>query len=247
MSLIKKIFAVALIGGSLVLGFLIISDSRRPLVIETKKTEGFDALAPRTESAPLLKNSTKEVAQEIAEELLRRNPEGPALLENGSGIKAIRPDEIVGKIFSDRLENLDLSEFNPQINGNALKIIKSSDKKLAENYFKNFRAILQNNFSKISADFSNPAAKDLRTLAAIYGKSIAAFYNLLVPEDLAGIHSEEIRLLSIQKAVFENLGNYEADPVKALVALQVLTETDRLFAALNKEMNGYILKNNLKI
>jgi hypothetical protein len=205
-------------------------------VAEKPMEQKVETLSNQTASSA--QNATQEIAKNIAKEIIRQNPEG---------LTEIKPDQLANEALSKQIQQMDLSDFSPEINWSDLKIINTSDYSIAENYLKNFQAILRNNFNRLSVEFSRPTALDFQKLAEAYRKSVSEFYNLVTPQALAIIHSEQIRLMSVQKAIFENLSDYEKDPIKALVALQLSKEVDEKLNDLKKEIVAYIIKNGLKI
>ncbi len=250
MSIFKKIIALSLLGGSIAIGILIIRDSHPKFSLPesnlTAKSESPNDLAV-SEPVNVAVNTTSEIAKNIAEELIKKNPDGPVDLDSGKGIGAVKPEELAGKVLSDQFSKLDLSDFNPQVNFSALRVVNSANKANSENYLKNFQAILKNNFAALDIDFGHPTSEDFKRLAGAYQKSVSEFYSLLVPQGLASIHSEQIRLMSVQKSIFNSLAGYEEDPMKALVAIQLSKEVDKKLADLKSQIAAYITKNGLKI
>lgn len=238
----RKIISFGLIIGALIFGALIIFDKK--MVVVSKNEEQI----PKSESAnflnkevnkPANSNSTETISKNIAQQL--------AALKNQTKIKAEKPEELANKIFSEQVTHFEFPDLNPEIKINDLKIVKSSDKKLAENYFKNRQAIIKNNLSILDLLLSNPSTEDFAKISKAYERTVSQFYNLIVPESLSANHREEIRLLTIQKNIFANLSNYGADPLKALVSAKLLPEVDHNLQNLAKLHSDFVKKNNLNI
>ena len=244
--IIKKIIALTLIGGSAIFAFLIFQENRpAPIAIQPLAENKSEALP--SELISNAKNATEEIAKNIAEEIIKQNPEGLLDTDAGKAINAMDPQRLADEVLSKQIAEMDLSDFSPEIKKSDLKIVNTSDSAVAENYLKNFQAILKNNFGRLGVDFSQPTAADFQKLAEAFQKSVAQFYNLVAPQSLASIHSEQIRLMSIQKSIFANLASYEKDPMKALVALQLSKEVDLKLNELKNQIIAYITKNGLKI
>lgn len=246
MKILKTTIGWGLIIGSIFFSFLIFKEHTtsipQPVTSSGSKTESVSS-----QSLKLTENSTKEIAKTIAEEIIKKNPSGPTGTDGASGISTLNPEELANKVLAQQIENIDLTDFEPQVNFSAIKISPLSDKSALENYLKNFQTILKNNFSGLAVDFKNPALEDFQKLSASYEKTVAQFYTLIVPQKLAAVHAEQIRLMSIQEAIFANLAQYEIDPMKALVAIQLSKEVDSGLNNLKTQVTAFITQNGLKI
>lgn len=232
--MIGKAISLLLIVGSLSFAGLIIFQKNPDTIISSQNS------IPKTENLPTEnpanlensdKNSTAEIAKELALELAKKNQTGAAPL---------KPDQLVNGFLDEKLANLDSATFKTEVKLESLKIVKNFDKKFAEDYFKNLQMILRNNLSESSIE-------DFGALAKLYQKAIGQLYSLNVPESLAGIHKRELEILTVQKNVFEILADYEKDPFKALVAAEVAKESYKDLSDLKAEMLNFIRKNNLNI
>lgn len=243
-----KILAVVLIFGSAVFLSLILVDTQGKLVGQTPFSQS-KSENPLTLSTLLTQTepTAEEISRKIALELSKLNPQGPSKISGVTGVNAIEPEEMLDRILANELTSIDFKDFEPRVDLDDLKIISDSNPKLAESYLKNFRTILENNFAGAKFDSETASVKDFQFLVSIYNKTISQFYSLNVPESLASIHLQEIKLLGIQRSVFEALANYEKDPVKAMVASQLLVELDEKFEVLKNEIVGFVNKNQLEI
>jgi|GEM_PF-2317699 len=249
MGIIKKIIALSLIGGSLTFAILIVGQKSLPPKqnpLTNFQAEDLDGLSVEKAGA-YLENSTEKIAQDIARELIARNPNGPVTDGEQKFISALNPEEMVEKIFEDQIGKIDLSEFAPRVEVARLQITAGNQKSLAENYLKNFQAILLHNFSKLDAKFDNPTTSDFFKIASALDKSVNEFYSLLAPEELSNIHREQIRLMLVQKIIYKSLANYENDPLKALIAGQMMPEVNRQLSNLKGEIAAFVVKNRLEI
>ena len=266
MKIFTKIISLALIAGSAVFGILIIKDGRSSVVnqLSSRETAPHGDLAdnsaiatpspviaippsvilsgakesPRVENLPT-GNATEKIAKDLAREFVNQ--------ENLASQLDIDPGKLATKILNNQLNNIDLSEFVPEIKLSELKIVRTNDKRVAENYLKNFQAILKNNFSKFDINFAKPTVEDFLALTKAYEGAISEFYKLVVPESLSEVHQQEIKLLTVQKNIFNNLSNYDKDPLKAFVSAQMAVEIDQQLADLQKTITIFISKNSLNI
>ncbi|MBI2024512.1 MAG: hypothetical protein HYT03_00255 [Candidatus Harrisonbacteria bacterium] len=237
---IRKILAVGLVLGSVLLALLIIFDKSYKIQLESNLSDlKFEDPSSLTSSFGKTEPAVEELSQKIVEEIIRLNPEGPIQASGISQINALEPKKMVDEVLSKELASIDYQDFVPKIKLDSINIVKGLDKKLAENYLKNLGAILENNFYNKDYDFQNAPIDAFNLLASAYQKSIAQVYSLTVPGPLIEIHIRGITLLEIQKSVFESLANYEKNPFKAVVAIRLLKEVGEGFEELAHNINNF--------
>lgn len=245
----KKIIALGIIAASLTTGVLIIGlqNDSSEIAVKEKSSEVLsdhadnhigDSLAI-PDSLSGSKNITRDLSEKIGKEIIARNPDGPSLIDNDEWVKALDPEEVINKLLADDIENFNYKDLIPSINLNELKVAGESNSQLTEHYLENFKSILENNFQDLSFNWKNPDYKDFNGLITAYEKAIVEFYQLPVPKNLAPIHQKEIALLKAQKTIFENIKNYQSDPVLALLSIQANGQIDQEFARLKKELLSY--------
>lgn len=241
---------MTLLSGSLVLAALIFfaktpeetfQVAARPQANESLPTQNAPA-APNANNQELI----QDIASGIAQEIISNNPDGPANAVDQLQITAIHPDAIAQKLLQGEMA-IDYSKFSPEIKLADLRILAITDKKLAEDYFKNAEGINARNFSNLSVDFSKSTSEDLKALVSAYGRSLEELYSLLVPSNLASIHLEKIRLLTFQKNLFENISNYQSDPMAAMISLRMFDKAYSDMSALSKKMADFAIQNGLNI
>lgn len=207
-----------------------------------KITAGATAVGPRDDEGAA--NLTGNLTAEIAKDIVARNPEGPSNIEDEKWINVIEPEKIADLVLADGLKNFHPEDFFPEVKVENLII---SNEVKANVYLKSFQDILNYNFSNQKTDFSKFDAQSLNELVTSYNQAIKSFYNLEVPRELVSVHQKEIGLLVGQKKVFEVFANYEADPVRAILAAQVLEVLGKKFSDLNLVIAEFIKKNNVQI
>ena len=248
----QNILAIILLAGSAALAITIATSNNKTA---NPQAEANISVNPKelppiidpNDSNEVINPQLSKISQRISEEIIKLNPDGPSLLDGQQRINALEPDKLVQKVLNSELGNINYPDLSPSIEIAALKIVKTSDKIVWENYLKNFRAILTNNFSSLKVNLKNPTAKDFEALVGAYEKTLAQFYSLNAPEILAEVHKEEIRLMTAQQNIFASLANYEQDPLKAFVAGKMIGGIQNQFAVLNKKVTEFISENSLKI
>lgn len=224
--MIKKTIALGLIGGSLVFAFLILFGDKQtaPPINENK-------LWPPTQARAEL---IPEINPVIAD-------------QKQADIGSLDPAKLADEILNNNLKDFDLSRVIPEIDSKDIKITVSTDKTASANYFKNLAAISEKNLGSLKIDFSNPSLEDLLIYSKAYQKIVEQLYQLIVPQNLAYFHKEELRLLSARRNIFKNLADYQTDPILALASANILPTVDEQFQQLIRAEMDFIKNNNLEI
>ncbi|TSC82521.1 MAG: hypothetical protein G01um101419_567 [Parcubacteria group bacterium Gr01-1014_19] len=108
------------------------------------------------------------IGEEIAEEILAQNPDGPEISDEGRLITAPDPKKIAEKIIAERLSKSTFPLLAPEIDMSMIKIVPGNDPALVDGYLNNTRAISEKNFSGISVDFTDPDIEDFKKLASAW-------------------------------------------------------------------------------
>ncbi len=190
-------------------------------------------------------NITAEIGKKIAQEFLDKNPQGPETIDQQKVINTSDPENLALKLMDSKVSETALNLFNPVIKPESLKIDSLNDNKTLENYLREFKKLIQTNFVGLSVDFSNPTIADFENLTTRLNETIGGFYALRAPAPLFEMHREEIRLLTVQKNIFESLKNYETDPVLAMLAIEAFTKNDTDFLTLRSRLNDFVVSRKL--
>ncbi|MDP3901638.1 MAG: hypothetical protein Q8Q37_01510, partial [bacterium] len=176
-------------------------------------------------------NITRALAQKIGQEIANKKP------STEGGIKVSDPEEIVSRYLTEGIKNFNYESLKPIINDSDIKIITNTNRQLTQNYLANLKNIISENFKNLvtEPDKMNPA--DWNNLIKTYDEAIAELYDLPVPQNLSAIHRQEISLISAQKSIFEFIGNYQTDPLKAWLAITAHQTLNQEFANLSQEIN----------
>lgn len=251
--MLKKIIPVTLVIGSLGISALIFLGkipgelATAPLDRSVSSSnEPIPANSPVSTDAVSQKDTVQAIASGISDEIINNNPDGPQTLGEQLSITATDPNKIVEKLMQNGM-NIDYSKFNPEIKLSDLHILHISDKNLAENYFKSAEAITERNFSGVSSDFSKETAEDLKKTVAAYNQALSELYSLDVPANLAELHVEKIKLFTFEKNLFENISNYQADPLAALISMKMFGKAYDDLNNLSKKIADFAIQNHLNI
>lgn len=247
MKINQKIIALSIIISALMLSGLLVF---RNLDHELKF--GFPVTTKPTETVILgtQENSTKNIAQKIAKSFIEENPSGPMSPEGELGIFAKNPEEIVDEILSASTDETTQKVLSPKLHFEDLKTIKNASGKDIAFYFSSREGIIASANQRVKergASLSSPSVSNLTVFLEVTSRAISELYNLPVPEEVLPIHKEQIRLLAIQEKIFENLVNYERDPMAASVSVSLLFSMTEDLEALSQTISNFIKENNIEI
>lgn len=194
------------------------------------RAESVSAFTPRPAPVPALAaanpeellaepdNATVNLSKKIAGELLRRNPDGPSLLNDLQTITVNSPDSLVEEIFSQELTTIDAAEFSPAARPDNLSVVADTPEAM-DLFTEQFRAafIALVNAPAITG---RPAPSELAPLAQLAANTAANLAAIPVPERLAPLLVNAIRFVKTYANIYGAIAGGEADPFRALVALQ---------------------------
>lgn len=164
-------------------------------------------------------NVTKNLATQLAQEFLRRNPNGPDGLGANQKIIAPGAESLVQEFLTNSIKNFDLASIKPNIRDADIHIIENDDQQTLANYIQKFFSILQNS---MSASLKNFDAASVHAARQIYAQYITDITRLPAPRALANIHKTYLATLVTTERLLKIFENYEADPVQALTAAAAL-------------------------
>ncbi len=253
----KKIIGITLIVGSLIVAMSLLAPDKS-ITANTKSETAPKVIASLSESLPAStipermvtttpppSNITTQVGQQIAEEFLKKNPNGPDLLSGEKFVNTIEPEKLVEDLVAGKLGDEALADFNPIITAAELNLSTDKTPEAVRAYLETFNQVIQNNASGLSVDFNNPTADDFNRIAKVGEKTIAAFYAMPVPQTAINLHKEELRLLTIQRNIFRNIANYESDPLRAWVSIEMYRQNSKEFEDLKEKIANFVKANNL--
>lgn len=192
-------------------------------------------------------NATQALAKLLAGQLIKNNPQGPALLNGERQLQALNPDSLIETALASELENFDYLSFKTYIPISQIKINPASDPITLQKYLGNFQAIIKNESEPFAINLENPSAQEFSKIAQVLETTINDLLNLPAPTPLAALHAEEISLLTAQKNIFTALAAADADPLKALLAAQAFPIINQELENLSEKFTEFISANNLTL
>lgn len=181
-------------------------------------------------------NLTNSIAAQLSQIIIDKNPLGPTEADGQRAIKTPLIEDSLPSLVDTALGNFDFGAFRPEIKKGDLKIIGNSQDSF-DYYLSSLQQTLKKNFAS--------ASENINQVIDQYKKALPELYQLPVPEQLAAFHQKEIGLITSQKLAFESLSQYEADPLKAIMAVRYLSGLNEEFDSLKRELDE-LTKNNSK-
>lgn len=238
---------------SLTAGVIVFNKSHQGELVAFPDLIAFSEI--RTAPQPLLNNdpdkkiATRDLADVIAKDLLARNPEGPIenpLQPGVASIKTLDPNIVAGKILDEQVQAATEDIFNqPEIKP---RVTEKQDPHAIAQYLR-ARADIIAATQEFLADRIRPTDEfseaTLEVLAQANRKALDGMRELAVPSPIIFIHSEQLRLLTIQQAVFNKILDKDTDPLGAAVAISLLTKVTDQFSMLSKSIETYSIENNI--
>ncbi|PIR86870.1 MAG: hypothetical protein COU11_03385 [Candidatus Harrisonbacteria bacterium CG10_big_fil_rev_8_21_14_0_10_49_15] len=209
--------------------------------IEGNPLGGNTALLSKSFQSPL---NTQAMAKEVAQIMFEANPEGPETVNGIGQIATLSPERMVNTVLGNKIEESISLLLDEPVQEERLIIIPNPDKADWQYYLERRTKIIHDSAKTIAENnisFSDDSVTDLLLLSVIYERAIDRLYNTSTPENFLFAHTEQIRLLQIQKKLFETLVNYEQDPLAASLAVAVLQRVEDELAALSEALSDLIV------
>jgi len=248
----QKLLATFFITASISAAFILVFGRKQHSIAwqnpRVETTEAQRVLGTASIATPSRK--TEEIAKEIAQSILAKNPTGPALTEGISTISGINPEKIAGDVLEKRITDITRSILEPQLDTKNIKIIQTTTEESSKTYLLNRVGIVRKGAEALLAakiDFSKPTPKNFKDLLHIYDVLIEQLYALPAPKNLAPIHIEQLRLMTAQRLIFKSLSEYNDDAITASVALSLLDAVLQQEKELGDSLNDFIQSNRLTL
>lgn len=188
-------------------------------------------------------NRTELLAQSLAKEILKRNPNGPELLGNSWSV-SILPEEELNRIIDEQAAQFDPGTLLAVVPDEGIKIIKRRSAPELQRYFDQSLLGVRDTLQKLALPKQDFSEADVKKLAAAYGEISERLAALSVPEDLAPFHKQQLALFLTQKNFFEAVLGYNDDPVGAMVVARhgdfFIRETERELTGLQAELSAFL-------
>ena len=211
---------------------------------ESSGTTGF-ALALPSFAEPLTtsQNATQKLAAQVAQELVRLNPNGPTLPTGAKGATVPDAEKLVNEFLTQGIKDFDYEKLKPTINDADVRIVETEDPIILAQYIKSFFTIL----SRVPQSLDDPDAGSIDILASVYDGYIRDYSALQVPRVLLSIHKKNLISLVATKRTLAIVRNYQADPLQAVLAFKALNNLRADMQTLYTEVALFIAEHQLTI
>lgn len=190
-----------------------------------------------------LNNYTELFAENIKNQLVAVNPNGPQVVDGKSQLNVPDVDTIATDLLAEAGAKFNLQNYIPEIKDADIKIIDNSPENLL-NYGKLFDQIIDKNRISDLATAEELDAETLNKIIKNYENAITDFYTSQAPKLMAGVHKTEIRYLTAQLNLLNLIKNSETDPILAMLAGQSLESLESEFQKQIAKELGSIISTN---
>lgn len=187
-------------------------------------------------------NLTENLAQRLVREMVAENPEGPT--ETAAGLSLpVFDDASLYRAAYLSAGDLGLIDSIPE---KELKVIRS-DK---EERFAEYLASVNRTLTEVEVNFGSeslrredaPAEGVVGAIKLVLEKASLDITGTPVPKDLLGFHERLVILFENQETIFGAIGDYQSDPLKAMLALEgaerILTENTLALEAESRKLGS---------
>jgi hypothetical protein len=247
---IKKIFGAFLIIAITASGLLWVLGQERKITFTVPpaplQTNTDTASYSNARAIPPEQNLTRQAAEGLAKELLKKNHEGPRETEQGLEIALNPADALVA--MTRAIDQARQQQFNG-IDITELRISGKDSPSDRLVYFENLQALIQRtlgssaNQPSILDALASAMVNDPRVLNALihqHKNAISELRAMPVPASLATLHKKEINLLKKTEVSLDGMASVTADPMRAYLALRVYPQLTDEAITLQKEFTTAI-------
>lgn len=188
-------------------------------------------------------NQTELLAQSLAKEIIKRNPNGPELLNDSSFI-AIPPEETLNRIIDERAAQFDPRELLAVVSDKDIKVSEGRSAKALERYLNESLTSVQDTLQKLALSKNGFSEEDVKKLAAAYGEIAERLAALPVPLDFAPFHKKELELFLTQKNFLDAVLGYAEDPLGTMVVAKhgdfYIAQAERNLSDIQDELKKFL-------
>ncbi len=227
---VKKVIAVVLLASTATATGAIIrfGDERQAqstVLLERAGLAQHEAVPSRYEQPPSpasadkqrpAKNQTELLAQLLAKEILKRNPNGPEVINDATFI-TVPTEEALNRIIDERVAQFDPASLIAAVPDEDLKTVAGRNTAALERYLDASLVGVRDTLQKITLPKNGFSEEDVKKLAKAYGEIVTRLAALPVPEDLAQFHKQELELFLTQKNFLDAIVGYQEDPLGTIV------------------------------
>lgn len=212
-----------------------------PPISGGRGARGEDELTP----PPSTDNLTDALAQNLARELIRGNPQGPQYI--AGNLSLLAPSGIRTQlVMLETVKNFEFHDAAEEITPEQIKTVPPSPERI-DKYLTNAQEIMWK--TTASQEFKELLAKrpTLETPSVVQftlAEAVKRFMSLEVPESLVPLHKRWTGMLKNQERVYEAIANYQSDPLKTIIAFR---HQDEIVARDNKAFSEEAERVNRKL
>ncbi|MDP3947346.1 MAG: hypothetical protein Q8Q41_01490, partial [bacterium] len=196
----------------------------------------------RTNTRKPGRNQTELLAQSLAKEIIKRNPNGPELVNDSSAI-TIPTEEALNRIIDERAAQFDPKQLLAVVRDEDIKIVAGRSAPALERYLDKSLVGVEDALQKLALPKNGFSEEDVKKLAAAYGEIAERLAALSVPEDLAPFHKKELELFLTQKNFLDAVLGYAEDPLGTIVVAKYgdfyVQQTERNLLDLEDELKKF--------
>jgi len=196
---------------------------------------------------------TKKISDQIAKDIIAKNPAGPAIIGDKPAIN-INPGEVIEKLVESVQTSDKTAESEFDVPLKDLSVIYSNDLGTKKQYFSEFQRIIKETldapgqptiFDAFEKIVFGGGDAELREISKRHEAAILAMKKLAVPAELIPLHKSEIALIAKTKAMVDGMLAYTSDPLRAYIAFQIYPKLQDEASALQKEFIAYVTKEKI--
>jgi len=188
-------------------------------------------------------NLTNTLADSLASEIIKKNPDGPQDINGEVGITAPNVTVVATQALNDQSQNLALPDWERDVAAQHFTILDHYTPNDVATYNETIRALLDQRFVQsgiASLPSTNAATQDLTFAKIELDRALTTATNLRVPKQLAGFHAAFVRVLVYQRNMFALTMDWN-DPARTALTLNAVEPNyERALAALTKEYDGVV-------
>lgn len=197
--------------------------------------------APATSTTPganLTAKLTKNIAQDFAK--------SATVLSDTAGAPRIVAPQTVTQALDTQVSSFDVNTLRPHFTKDSLVIIDNPTDASRINYIRSYTAIVTSKLTDVYlTSKEEPIRSEFQALAGAYKNTVAALLTLPVPSDATETHIQTLEILGAQANAFSLIGNYQNDPLKAILATKFQESLKNEASQVRQKMVSYIKEHNL--
>jgi len=235
-----RILKKFLIGSGLALGVFIVTvflfGSQNTFSLEAPSFLKSPAKTAKADPAAPPKNLTDTISDTLSERLLQENPDTFDISNQQ-------------KFVSEALA-AEAGQFNPDdliepVDETRVSILPENTQEGRQAYVDGLIKILTNDLKGQSSETSGDPAGMFSQLAQERASALGKIYGLQPTPDLADLHRDILVLVGTQQNVFKAIADYEADPIKAILAAKFQTSIETSIKDIAGRLDAYAIAHNL--